>query len=72
MFYSNEYNLKNFNAFNKENGIVKQITILYTLEQNSVAKRKNGTFVESVQCMLQQMKLDHKFWEKVKAIVAYI
>jgi hypothetical protein len=43
-----EYNLKNFNAFYKENGIVKQTTIPYTLEHNDVVERKNQTFVESV------------------------
>ncbi len=31
-----EYNLKNFNMFYKENNIVKQITIPYTQEQNGV------------------------------------
>jgi hypothetical protein len=43
-----EYNSKNFNAFCKENGIVKYITTPYTQEQNGVTKRKDQTFVESV------------------------
>jgi hypothetical protein len=43
-----EYNLKNFNTFFTENGIVKQTTTPYTLEQNDVIERKNQTFVESV------------------------
>jgi hypothetical protein len=55
-----EYNNKNFNAFYEDNGSVKQTTIPYTPEHNvSVAKRKNQTFVENVQCMLQHMELDH-------------
>jgi hypothetical protein len=31
------------------------------LEQNDVVERKNQTFIESMQCMLQHMKLDHIF-----------
>jgi hypothetical protein len=69
---SGEYNSKNFNAFCKENDIVKQITIPYTLEQNGVTERKNRTLVESVQCMLQHMKLDNKLWAKANTFVIYI
>jgi hypothetical protein len=42
------------------------------LEQNGLAKMKNRTNIENVQCMLQHMKLDHRFWAKVLAIVTYI
>jgi len=38
---------------------MKHIATPYTLEQISVIERKNQTLVENVQCMLQQMKLDH-------------
>jgi hypothetical protein len=34
-----EYNLKNFNAFYKDNGIVKQTTTPYMLEQNVIAEK---------------------------------
>jgi isoleucyl-tRNA synthetase len=53
-------NLKNFNAFCKEYGIVKWTTTPYTLKQNGVIEKKNWTLIENVQCMLQHMKLDHK------------
>ncbi len=67
-----EYNSKNFNAFCKENDIVKQITIPYILEQNGVTERKNWTLVESVQCMLQHMKSDNKLGAKAVTLVTYI
>ncbi len=51
---------------------MKQITTLYMLEQNGVVKRKNSTSIENMQCMLQHMKLDHKFWAKIVVIVTYI
>jgi hypothetical protein len=69
---SGGYNSKNFNAFCKENIIVKQTTIPYTLKQNGVTERKNRTLVENVRCMLQNMKLDDKVWAKAMAIVTYI
>jgi hypothetical protein len=51
---------------------VKQTTILYTPKYNGVVERKNQTFVTSVQCMLQHMKLDHKFWAEIMATITYI
>ncbi len=51
---------------------MRQTTIPYTLEHNGVTERKNQTLVENVQCMLQHMRLDHKLWAKVVAIVTYI
>jgi hypothetical protein len=36
-----EYNFKNFNAFYKENGIVKQTIAPYMPEQNGVGERNN-------------------------------
>jgi transposase InsO family protein len=36
-----EYNSKKFNAFCKENGIVKQAITPYTLKQNGVGERNN-------------------------------
>ncbi len=39
-------NSKNFNAFYKENGIVKQIITPYTPKQNGVGEKINWTLVE--------------------------
>jgi hypothetical protein len=36
------------------------------------SKKKNRTNIENVQCMVQHMKLDHRLWAKVVAIVTYI
>jgi hypothetical protein len=43
-----EYNFKKFNTLCKENGIVKEITILYMLEQNGVIEKKNQILTENV------------------------
>ncbi len=44
-----KYYINNFNTFYKENGIVKQTTTPYTIEQNGVVEKKNRTLIESVQ-----------------------
>jgi len=67
-----EYNFKIFNTFYKQSGIVKQTTTSDTPEQNSVTKRKNRTLVENVRCMLQHMKLNHRFWAKTMVTTRYI
>ncbi len=68
---SGEYNSKKINSFCKENNIVKQITIPYTLEKNGVTERNNRTLIENVRCMLQHMRLDHKLWAKAMENVTY-
>ena len=47
-----EYESHEFNDFFSEVGIKRETTILYTLEQNGVAERKNRTIVEVARTML--------------------
>ncbi len=51
---------------------MKHTTISYTPKQISVIERKNQRLVESVQCVLQQMKLYHILWVKTMATITYI
>jgi hypothetical protein len=51
---------------------VKHTTTPYTPKQISVIERKNQTLVENVQCVLQQMKLEHILWVKTMATITYI
>ena len=41
-----------FNAFLKSNGIVHQLSVPYTPQQNGVAERMNRTLIEMARCML--------------------
>lgn len=46
----------------KSNGIVGQLTVPYSPQQNGVAERKNRYIVEMARCMLIDAKLDDRFW----------
>ena len=57
-----ELTSQDFNEFCKENGIKKQLTIAYTLQQNGVVERKNWTIMNMVRSMLSEKKLPKTFW----------
>jgi hypothetical protein len=40
---------------------MKQTTISYMPEHNDIVEKNNRTLVKNVRCMLQHMKLDHRF-----------
>jgi hypothetical protein len=46
-----EFMSKQFNQFCIENGILRQLTIPYTLQQNGVTKKKNCILVENARSM---------------------
>jgi transposase InsO family protein len=46
-----------FNQFCRDNGITRQLTVPYTLEQNGVIEWKNRSLQECVKSMLKQAKL---------------
>ncbi len=60
------------NHFCKENGIIKQMTTLYILDQNGVVKHKNKTLVESARCMISFVRFTNSFWAKVVFTTNYI
>lgn len=52
-----EFNSEEFKEFCKRNGIKRQLTAAYTLQQNGVAERKNRTVMNMVRSMLSEKKL---------------
>ena len=64
-FLSNE-----FKIFCAENGIQRQLTTPYTLEQNVVAERKNRTVVEMARSLLKEKDLPNYLW--VEAVAATV
>lgn len=63
---------KKFNDFCSENGIHRELTALYTPEQNGVAERKNRTVVEMVRSMLKTKTLPDRFWAEAVATSVYL
>lgn len=57
-----EYVNSAFEAFLKENGIRRRLSIPYTPEQNGVAGRKNRTLVEAARCLLLESSLPKFLW----------
>jgi len=67
-----EYISKEFLCFCRENGIHKQFTTRYTLQQNGVAKRKNRTIMDMAKSMLKAKHLPNDYWAKAVHYAVYI
>lgn len=61
-----------FDSFLKENGIVRQLTVPYTPQQNGVAERFNRTLVEMARCMLVGEGLTENLWAEAVNTAAYL
>ena len=57
-----EYLFDLFKAYCDENGIVRQLTIPYTSQQNGVIEIRNMTLLDMVRSMMAQAKLPISFW----------
>ena len=67
-----EYLSEQFKGFYDEKGIVRQLTIFYTPQQNDVAKRKNKTLLDMVKSMMAQANLLIFFWGDALLTATYI
>lgn len=56
-----EFTSQEFNSFGDENGIRRQLTVAYTLQQDGVAERKNRTIVNMVRSLLSEKKVPKTF-----------
>ena len=67
-----EYIFAKFESYLKAEGVRHEYTVPKTPEQNGVAERMNHTLVESLQSMLSDVKLPHKFWTEALATAVYL
>ena len=67
-----EYKSKSMSEFRKSRGIVHELTVPYTPEQNGVAERMNRTLVESARSMMSHAKLPVRFWAEAIGTAAYL
>ncbi|KAL4380017.1 hypothetical protein GQ457_02G014900 [Hibiscus cannabinus] len=57
-----EYTKNLFEDFCKEHGIIHQLTVRYTPQQNGVAERKNRTILDMARSMVKGKHLPRNFW----------
>src|SRR4051794_35285980 len=48
--------------FCEKNGIIHQLTVPYSPEQNGIAERALATYFDMVRCMLHAAKMDLRYW----------
>ena len=61
-----------FINFCKKNDIKKELIASYTLHQNGVAERKNGTIVEMARSMMKEKGFPAEYWGEVVATKIYL
>ena len=67
-----EYLSDKFKNLCDEKGIVRQLTIPYTPQQNGVAERRNRTILDMIRSMMAQANLPISFWGDALLTAAYI
>jgi transposase InsO family protein len=67
-----EFRNERFDAFLKEHGIGRRLTVTNNPEQNGVAERRNRTLVEMARCLLIQSGLPSSFWGEAVNTANYI
>ena len=58
-----EYDASSLISFNKEHGIIHEVTPPYSLESNGVTKRKNKTLKEMMNAMIVSSRATLNLWE---------
>ena len=67
-----EFTSNEFTNYCKENGITRQLTAPYSLQQNGIVERKNRTVLSTTRSMMKAMKLPLTFWaEAVKYAIIF-
>ena len=69
---SGKYTDGEFLTFCKQEGIQRQFTVAYTLQQNGVAVRINRTLTEMIRAMLRTVGLPNSFWVEATKTSYYL
>ncbi|RVX04494.1 Retrovirus-related Pol polyprotein from transposon RE1 [Vitis vinifera] len=67
-----EYTSDKFDKFCVEAGIVHQLTVTYSPQQNGVSERKNRTIMEMTRCLLFEKKMPKCFWAEAINTAVYL
>nr|GEY12857.1 ribonuclease H-like domain-containing protein [Tanacetum cinerariifolium] len=67
-----EFKNREMNQFCKMKGILRQLSVARTPQQNGVAKRRSRTLIEAAKTMLADSKLLTTFWTEVVNTACYV
>ena len=67
-----EFTSTRFQEYLKAEGVIYELTISKTPQQNDVAERFNRTLVEMTQGMLAGANLSHKLWAEALFTAVYL
>ena len=67
-----EFTSNEFNDYWKEDGIKRELTIPYNLQQNGVAERKNRSIMEAMKAMIHDQDLSMYLWEEATQTTIYL
>ena len=67
-----EYISEEFAEYCKSRGILQEVTVPYTPQQNGVAERMNRTIIDTVRSMLHHGNLPLSFWAEALSTANYI
>lgn len=67
-----EYCNKAFDEFLTSHGILRQLSVAHTPEQNGVAERANRTLMEKVRAMLDEAGLNIRYWGEALMTAVYL
>ncbi|KAL4285133.1 hypothetical protein GQ457_16G021100 [Hibiscus cannabinus] len=67
-----EYVSNEFNDFCRDSGILHQLTVPRTPQQNGVCEMRNRTILEMARCMLFEKHLPKLFWVEAVATAVYL
>ena len=67
-----EYIDDEFNNFCQQEGIKRQFTAAYTLQQNGVTEQMNRTLLERAGAILRTARMAKSFWAEAVKITYYV
>nr|GFA96547.1 putative ribonuclease H-like domain-containing protein [Tanacetum cinerariifolium] len=67
-----EFKNREMNQFCKMKGILRQLSVARSPQQNGVAERRNKTLIEAVRTILADSKLPTTFWAEAVSTTCYV
>ena len=67
-----KYTSDKFDKFCVEAGIVHQLTVTFSSQQNGVSERKNRAIMDMTKCLLFEKKKPKCFWAKTVNTTVYL